>query len=413
MCRAALDEPMDIRSQRLIDRVVGSLLCRLLSLWPWREAEKNRPPEKILVILLSEMGSLVLAQPMFFRLRERYPAAELYVLVFAKNRHCLDVIDLVPPENILTVRGDSLAELAVDSLGVLSRMRHENIDTVIDCELFSRISSLYAVLSGAARRVGFHPHTQEGLYRGDFINRRVLYNPFQHISQQFVTLVEAIDSRAVPCGKRPVRERFGSLPRMTLREGELDSYRVQLQRDFPGIMDRPLVLLYPSGGLLPIRAWPLENFQKVAADLLGYGYSVGVIGMAADKPLAQTFLKEAGEICCYDLTGYTRNVRELVVLLHLAALLITNDGGPGHFASLTPVPSLIFYGPETPLLYGPLDPKAVVLHAPISCSPCLTAYNHRNSPCDGNNLCLQSIRVEEVLQRALAELNVAGGEPTR
>lgn len=39
-----------------------------------------------------------------------------------------------------------------------------------------------------------------------------------------------------------------------------------------------------------------------------------------------------------------------MVLFHLAALLITNDGGPGQFAALTPVPVIIFFGPETPAL---------------------------------------------------------------
>ena len=36
----------------------------------------------------------------------------------------------------------------------------------------------------------------------------------------------------------------------------------------------------------------------------------------------------------------------------------------------------------------------------LSCSPCVTAYNHRNSPCDGDNLCLKNIKPDEVLARA-------------
>ena len=57
----------------------------------------------------------------------------------------------------------------------------------------------------------------------------------------------------------------------------------------------------------------------------------------------------------------------------------------------------MLFGPETPVLYGSLSPRAVNLHKPLSCSPCLTAYNHRRSPCDGNNVCLKSISPEEVL----------------
>ena len=101
-----------------------------------------------------------------------------------------------------------------------------------------------------------------------------------------------------------------------------------------------------------------------------------------------------------DLTGYTRTIMELITLLHLGSLLITNDGGPGHFASLTPIPTIVFFGPETPALYGPLGGKAVSLHVPLPCSPCVTAYNHRKSPCDGNNVCLKAIDPKEVFQKA-------------
>ena len=103
---------------------------------------------------------------------------------------------------------------------------------------------------------------------------------------------------------------------------------------------------------------------------------------------------------CVDLTGYTSSVRELTVLLHLGALLIANDGGISHFASLTPIPAIVLFGPETPILYGSLSRRAVNLHKPLSCSPCLTAYNHRKSPCDGDNVCLKSISTDEVLAAA-------------
>ena len=107
-----------------------------------------------------------------------------------------------------------------------------------------------------------------------------------------------------------------------------------------------------------------------------------------------------GSEACVDLTGYTATVRDLTVLLHLGDLLITNDGGTGHMASLTPIPSIVLFGPETPTLYGSLSAHAVNLHKPLSCSPCLTAYNHRRSPCDGDNVCLKSISPEEVIAAA-------------
>ena len=61
-------------------------------------------------------------------------------------------------------------------------MRALQLDAVLDLELFARVSAILAGLSGARIRVGFHRFTQEGLYRGDLMNRPVLYNPYQHIA---------------------------------------------------------------------------------------------------------------------------------------------------------------------------------------------------------------------------------------
>jgi ADP-heptose:LPS heptosyltransferase len=400
---------MEIECQRKIDRVVGKVLCRMLSLFP-RKKDKagiTPPSPKILVILLSEMGSLVLAHPMFTVLKKNYPGGEIFVLVFKKNRECLETLNLVPERNILTVHGDSFTALLKDSIRFILKMRKEKIHAVIDCELFSRISSIYSFLSGAGLRVGFHPHTQEGLYRGDFMNRPVLYNPYRHISRQFVTLATALENTdGFPMVKRNVDEDVFCIPTLNTGADQREDLKIRLERDFPETIGKDLVLLYPGGGLLPIRAWPLNNFCSIAMNLVAKGYVVGIMGMREDAPLAEVISSWCQSQYCIDLTGYTRTITELITLLHFASLLITNDGGPGHFASLTPIPSIIFFGPETPALYGPLSEKAVSLHVPLPCSPCLTAYNHRNSPCDGNNVCLKSIGPEEVFKKACELLKI-------
>ena len=393
---------MDISLQRKIDRIIGSFICRVFSLFPKRKIKQSNTirPNKILVIILSEMGSLLLAKPMFDYIQERYPHASIYVMLFKKNREFLEILNIVPDSNIFTVDSDSIINLLLDSSRIISRIRREMIDTVIDCELFSRISSIYSFLSCASIRVGFHPYTQEGLFRGNFINHPVLYNPYHHISQQFLTLAKAIESEQFPKAKYSLEKKDINIPSFKPGQEETAVLWQRLTGDFPHISDKNFALIYPSGGLLPIRAWPLENFCIVANDLIRQGYVVAIIGMKEDKKLADVILDYCRNKDCIDLTGYTKSVRELMILFHHASLLITNDGGPGHFASMTPVPTIILYGPETPTLYGPLDKKTFQCYSSLSCSPCLTAYNHRNSPCDGDNLCLKSISPKDVLGKA-------------
>ena len=393
---------MKLEFQRKIDRIAGTFFCRLFSLFSVkrRGIAIGRKPKKVLVILLSEMGSLVLAFPMFKHIERKYPGVSIYTLLFEQNKEALKLLDVVPSENIFAISNDSIWKLVKDSIYVLMKIRQKKIDAIVDCELFSRISSLYSFLSGAVIRAGFHPHTQEGLYRGDFINRPVLYNTYNHISQQFITLVEALESNDVPTVKREIDKKNLRVPQIDINDEEKRKFKKRFETDFYDIMSKKLILLYPGGGLLPIRAWPLQYYCQLAENYVKSGYNVGIIGIEKDKALADKILSHCKANSCINLTGYTKSIRELLIIFHFASLLISNDGGPVHFAAMTPIPAIILYGPETPTLYGSLSPNSFNFYVQLSCSPCLTAYNHRNSPCDGNNLCLKYISPEAVLKKA-------------
>ena len=406
---------MNINLQRWVDRWVGIPLCAGVSLFESikqglvkAKAEKVITPEPraIVVILLSEMGSLVLAHDMFMRLKQRYPNATLHALLFGKNREILDLMQVMDPANVHTVDDKSLTGLLSSLWQAVGELRRAKIDVAIDCELFSRISSLLSFASGAALRVGFHRHTQEGLYRGSHINRRVPYNPYQHISAQFLTLARAIESTANPRSKLATTVTLAAkpAPQVELDAALITGISQRLAQDFPAIAGKPLVLVYPGGGILPIRAWPLASYAALCEGLVADGCAVAVIGLKDDRLLAQQLVADvkqsSNSTAVIDLTGYTRSIAELLALFHVARLLVTNDGGPGQFAALTPIWTLMLFGPETPALYAPLTPRCYSFYSQYPCSPCLTAYNHRSSFCDGDNQCLKVIAPEQVLSKS-------------
>ena len=393
---------MRVAVQRKIDQIVGTILCGILSAlyFPFSRRSVKSKPDKILVILLSEMGSLVLSAPMFAQLSSKYPTVPIYLLTFERNREIAELQQLVPPDHIHTINDRSFLRFCVDCTCSIVRLRRQGIDAVIDCELFSRVSSLLSFFCGASIRVGFHRHRQEGLFRGNYITRKVLYNPYNHISRQFLTLVAAIDSQSVPKAKSAEPGPAAGIQRLHFSDEAVEKMRARLKEGYRYSEDKKLVLIYPSGGLIPIRAWPIQSYLAVAGELLKAGYAVGIIGMPEDRPLADKIASQLGSSECMNLAGFTKTMQDLLVLFNIASLLITNDGGPGHFTALTPIPAIILFGPETPVLYGSMSAKAVNMHRQINCSPCLTAYNHRNSPCDGDNVCLKSIDPQEVLSKA-------------
>ena len=401
---------MNIDFQRWIDRWVGIPLCAAVSAVDgvaraFRPKDaSSAPPRAIVVILLSEMGSLVLAHDMFARLKARYPEAELHALLFGKNREILDLLGVVKYQNVHTIDDCSLAALLSSLWRAIVSLRRARVDVAIDCELFSRISSLLSFASGASVRVGFHRHTQEGLYRGSHINRRVPYNPYQHISAQFLTLARAVDSTAVPKSKMQVVLSGKPPPHVQLEPALKADIQARLGRDFPAIAGKPLVLVYPGGGILAIRAWPLASYTALCKGLIEDGCAVAVIGLKDDQALARQLVADvqvnANGNDIVDLTGYTRSIAELLALFRVARLLVTNDGGPGQFAALTPIWTLMLFGPETPALYAPQTPRCHSFYSHWPCSPCLTAYNHRASYCDGDNQCLKVIAPETVLTKS-------------
>jgi len=135
---------MNIDFQRRVDCIAGIFICRILSLFSImrKDTPAHTKPRKIMVILLSEMGSLVLARPMFDHIKKKYPNASIYVLLFEQNKEVLEILKVLPHENIFTVSNSSIKQLLGDSIHVLKKMIKIGIDTVLDCELFSRVGSI-------------------------------------------------------------------------------------------------------------------------------------------------------------------------------------------------------------------------------------------------------------------------------
>ncbi|QDL55806.1 glycosyltransferase family 9 protein [Rhodoferax aquaticus] len=412
---------MNIQTQRFIDRWAGQLLCGAVSAWVrltqlfGGPARMPASPKNILVILLSEMGSIVLAGPMFAALRRTYPGAAIHILQLKKNQEVSKLLSLTETDYMHTLDDSSGGSLVADILKVSLRMRNLGLDAVIDCELFSRVSALLSFSTGAPVRVGFTPHTQEGLYRGSFINHSIPYNPYQHISKQFLSLVDALSApdsmprnRAAAIRDTPEDTELS----VKFTDTELETYRSKLESDHRVTQDRRLVLVYAGGGILPERAWPASHYARVVQGLCAAGYAVGLIGLKDDAILAHELQAQVGHEACLNLTGYTKSIRELLMLMHASALLITNDGGPSHFATVTPIQTMVFFGPETGKLYGPLGRRTIILESGIACSPCLTAYNHRLTFCDGDNQCLKRIAPDPVLADALQFLNSAPTQPS-
>lgn len=412
---------MNVDTMRRIDYWAGIPLCALLTpLVQLRDKLRGRKnikqqlkPQRVLLIELSEMGSAVIVDPAMRLAQSR--GAELFFLIFASNRHSLALLNTVAPQNVLTIRAESLLTLVTDTLKVLWTIQKLNIDTVIDLELFSRFTALLTGLSGAGRRVGFHSFHNEGLWRGDMLTHKVSCNPHIHIAKNFVALIEAAFASTKQRASPPLGKFIVSDDQIQLAQADVPiteqralTQRIEQLALAAGLNwqagQHPLILINANASdLLPQRRWPPARFAELIAQLAQNLPDALFLltGSANENAYVDQVRTASG---CHRALNFAGAVKfaELPALYCIADLMVTNDSGPGHFAAVTPLQTVVLFGPETPKLYGSLG-KSIAITANLACSPCVSASNHRKTPCS-DNACMQAISVAQVTQTVLHAL---------
>ena len=402
---------MKVDTMRRVDYWAGIPLCflatLLVRLTAWLRRGDDPASRKVLFLELSEMGSAILVDPAMRKMRAA--GAELYFAIFANNAASLRLLATVAEQNVCTIREDNLLHLAVDTLRFLVWTRRRGIDTVIDLELFSRYTALLTGLSGARKRVGFHGFHNEGLYRGAMLTHRVLYNAHQHIARNFVALVNSALATAaeLPYSKTRVEDSEIVLARASIDAATSEAMRSKVRSLYPDYHpDRHrLVLINPNASeLLPQRRWMPAHFVTVIRSLLEeYDDLVILItGGAEERPQAETLKTQVDNDRCVNFAGQN-SLEQLPALYSISRLMLTNDSGPGHFSAVTELSTYVLFGPETPALYGSLG-NSTPIYAGLACSPCVSAANHRKTPCT-DNVCLQVISPAMVLDKLRAELD--------
>ncbi|MBU3611509.1 glycosyltransferase family 9 protein [Polynucleobacter sp. MG-27-Goln-C1] len=417
---------ISVNTMRAIDHWVGVPLCAVASpIVALVDGIKNvfsrgpDAPRKLLFIELSEMGSAILVDPAMRNAQAR--GAELFFLIFKSNRASLTLLNTVKPENIFTIDSSSLGGLIKDTLKFLLVARKHRIDTVIDLELFSRFTALLTGLCGARRRVGYHIFHGEGLWRGFMLTRKVHYNPHIHITKNFLSLIHAAFAKEieVPFSKIHIADSEVRLEQAVIDPIALNKVRERIEKlaadagiEFKQGQQR-LILVNPNASdLLPQRRWAQQRFSELIQGL-NQRYPNDLIlitGSPAEFEYVEKVRAVANVKNALNFAGQV-SFAELPPLYTLSDVMVTNDSGPGHFSAVTPLRTVVLFGPETPALYGSVG-KSISITANLACSPCVSAANHRKTPCH-DNVCMQAITVPQVLDKMVHQLSEADQERVR
>jgi len=196
-------------------------------------------------------------------------------------------------------------------------------------------------------------------------------------------------------------------PLLVTAPQELDAARVKFGLGRGGSGGGPLLGLSPGAEYGPAKRWPAERFVAAAREIQGRTDCIWLLlGGGGDVAVAAEV--EAGlraaDLVVHNLAGKT-SLRELMVVLKLCRVLLSNDSGSMHVAAALGVPVVVPFGSTSPELTGPGlpdDARHQLLRAEAACAPCF----RRICPIDFR--CMTGIPVERVVTGVITRATTEG-----
>ncbi|MHB8095782.1 MAG: lipopolysaccharide heptosyltransferase II [Candidatus Aminicenantales bacterium] len=326
---------------------------------------------KIVVRMPNWIGDAVLSLPVFEALKASFPEAEIWAAarpkikaLFSPGHAVKGIIDLPDVRNLKSLRqGSALLKAHRFDAGLLLTN--------------SFASALLFYAAGIRERWGYAGDGRKMLLTRAVSRRNEEGFPSRHQRDYYLDLVSGLGFKPAS----PVID-------LHLSAAEKDAAANMLD-DAGWDPAKPLIIFNPGAAFGPAKRWPADRFAALAGMFQErMNAEILVVGSAEDAPAAAV-IAAALRTPPISLVGKT-SLRELMGLISLGRLFVTNDTGPMHVASALGVPVVAVFGPTDPLVTGPLRKPAAVLRKDVPCRPCL----YRSCPYD--HRCMTRIDPEDV-----------------
>jgi lipopolysaccharide heptosyltransferase II len=247
---------------------------------------------------------------------------------------------------------------------VRSILREQPFDVAILFPNSLRVA-LEAWLEGIPRRVGYRGHFRSWLLN-QVVRKRTKPGRIEHQAEHYLGIARDLGAGVVEKGFDVC-----SLP----QNPDLDNRKIAL---------------CPGAEYGPAKRWLPERFAAAACAIAEERPVEWILfGTTKDAALGETISAALGDRCVNRIGQTTLD--QLIGELRACRLLLTNDTGTMHLASLLGLPTVAIFGSTEPQLTGPLGNTHVVLRHHVECSPCFL----RECPIDFR--CMKAINVEEVV----------------
>ncbi len=319
-----------------------------------------------------------MAQPMLFRLKQRYPHASLDLYapqwVAAVGRRIAEISEvIVHPFKHGALQLSERIQAARD----LRRRAYDQ--AVVLPNSFK--SALLPWLARIPQRTGYVGEMRRGLLND---TRPLLADKYPLMVERYAVLAQAAGEEL----ERPL-----PMPKLQVDLQSRDAALLRLNLS----SQQPTVAFCPGAEYGPAKRWPVAHFAQLARELNAQGIQVWIIGSNKDQALGEAIQSAAGAHC-RNLCGQT-DLEEAIDLLSCADAVVSNDSGLMHIAAALDKPLIALYGSSSPKFTPPLSARARVVSLQLPCSPCFK----RECPL-GHFNCMKQLEPA----RVRAELAVAG-----
>ena len=352
------------------------------------------------------LGDAVMTTPALQRLREALPDVHITLLTHQK---LADLWQHHPSLNaVLTFSSDE------SPWSVARRLRLGSFQTALVLPNSHR-SALEVWLARVPQRIGHTRHWRNWLLTQTVATRQDHEEMRKRSVSEINRLVRspATAVHGPPCTTHHVHDYLHLTaalganpeplpPKLEINAAEIRQTKDALLSDWRGqvrnlSLGKPLILLglNPGAEYGPAKRWPAESFATVAREVSRkIGNCVWLaFGTAGDWRLCSDIAQLAGG-GILNLAGKT-SLRQLMALLKLCRVVLTNDSGPMHVAAALGTPVVVPFGSTSAELTGPGlpgDPRHLLLRSAAPCSPCF----RRACPIDFR--CMTGISPESVVE---------------
>ncbi len=326
------------------------------------KTKKSFVPSKILIIAPSWVGDLVMAQSLFKILKQQNSFTEIHV---AAAEYLAPLIQRMPEIEKILISPFKHGEFNfLLRWSFAKKLRQEHYDQAIILPN-SWKSALIPCIAHIPKRTG---------WRGEM--RYFLLNDIRILNPKTIPLmVERFVALGLPKQKKIPKNYL--FPRLETNTEFIEQTLNKLNLSKP---KKPVLMLCVGAEYGEAKRWPPNYFAKVAEVKTQEGWDVWILGGNKDREIAAKVQQACNNIC-HDLTGKT-NLGEVVDLLSMATVIISNDTGLMHIAAALDKPLIAIYGSSSPGFTPPLSEKAKIVSLNLKCSPCFSRIcPHKHFKC--------------------------------